>query len=193
MILEIRPLETLTASMSSVLILGVGNTLMTDDGVGVYAARRARVLLSSARAADIAVAEAEYAGFALLELLEGYDHAVIIDAVHLSGAQAGDVRVLPSFRFRATTHLTGVHQVDLPTALALGRQMGVHLPHDAQVVGVQVQEDRAFGEACTPRVQSSIEVAATRAIDVARRMAASPGVATSTSLLEEQGVPIDPA
>ncbi len=148
------------------LILGLGNTLLRDDGVGVYAARRAGELLRPDD--DIDVEEAEIAGFALLDLLAGYERAVIIDAVHLEGHQPGDVVALDVGRFAATTHLVTGHQIDLPTALELGREMGRPVPPEVHIVGVQVVDDSTLSEECTPPVQQAVDLAAERALDIAR-------------------------
>ena len=148
------------------LILGLGNTLLRDDGVGVYAARRAGELLRPDD--DIDVEEAEIAGFALLDLLAGYERAVIIDAVHLEGHQPGDVVALDVGRFAATTHLVTGHQIDLPTALELGREMGRPVPPEVHIVGVQVGDDSTLSEECTPPVQQAVDLAAERALDIAR-------------------------
>lgn len=69
---------------ATALILGVGNTILSDDGVGVHVAREAaRLAANSAAAVD--VAEAEVAGLALVDLLEGYASAIIVDAVRAPG------------------------------------------------------------------------------------------------------------
>ena len=68
------------------LILGLGNAILCDDGVGIKAARYIAELGPNP---DVVVKEAELAGFALIDLLEGFDRAVVIDAVKLRERQAG--------------------------------------------------------------------------------------------------------
>ena len=62
----------------SVLVLGLGNPILTDDAVGLVVARRVRAALTPED--DIEVEEAEVAGFALLDLLAERRAAVIVDA-----------------------------------------------------------------------------------------------------------------
>ncbi len=151
---------------SSTLILGLGNTLLTDDGVGVYAARRASELIGTEDIIDIK--EAEIAGFALLDLLEGYDRAIIIDALNRPGHSPGEISIHSVDDFSSTSHLTTGHQIDLPTAVELGKQLDRTVPRKIRIVCVQVADDRTLGEQCTPAVEKAIEPAAKLAVEIAR-------------------------
>jgi hydrogenase maturation protease len=150
----------------TVVILGLGNTMLTDDGVGVYAAREARTLVAED---EIDVREAEIAGLALLDLLEGYRRAVVIDAVRDTRDAPGDVAVRELERFRPTSHLVAGHEIDLPTAVELGRRLGRPLPDELLVVGIRIEDDRTLSETCTPAVRAAIGPAARLAVELARR------------------------
>ncbi len=147
-----------------VLILGLGNTVLCDDGVGVFAAR---AIAEEAQAAGIDVAEAEVAGFALIDLLTGYDAAVVIDAVRLPGLEPGETVIVDAESMPPSLHLVAGHQVDLPTALVLGREVGADVPELVQVVGVQVLDDKTFSEEPTPEVAAAIPAAARTALELA--------------------------
>jgi len=149
-----------------VLILGLGNTILMDDGVGIHAARQAARLLALGE--PVKVVEAELGGFQLMDLLEGYRGAVILDAVNFPGRQPGEIVEFDLEHFQPTERLATGHQVSLPTALALGREMGRPMPEFVLVIGVQVAEAWTFGEQCTPAVAQAIEPAATRAVSIAR-------------------------
>jgi len=152
-----------------VLLLGIGNTVLTDDGVGIHAVRVAR---EAAEKDGIVVREAEVAGFALLDILTGFDALVVIDAVKVAGHEPGDVFVVDPHSMPPSLHLVAAHQVDLPTALALGREVGVHMPSEVKVVGVQIEIDHTFGTEPTPAVANSVPEAARLALDLARALAA---------------------
>lgn len=139
------------------LILGLGNAILCDDGVGIKAAR---YIADLGHNPDVVVKEAELAGFALIDLLEGYDRAIVIDAVRLRDGAPGDVVVFESDSLRPSLHLVAGHQIDLPTALEMGRQLGRPLPTTVWIVGVQIEDDRTFSESCTPDVEAAIPTAA---------------------------------
>jgi hydrogenase maturation protease len=148
------------------LLLGLGNTVLSDDGVGVYAARRAREALTADDAIDIV--EAEVAGFALIDILDGYQRAVIIDALVRAGGQPGAIEIFDLESVPPSSHLARGHEIDLPTAVALSRQMGGDPPGDIWVVGVLVLDVYTVGECCTPQVERAIDPAARIALEVAR-------------------------
>jgi hydrogenase maturation protease len=147
-----------------VLLLGIGNTVLTDDGIGIHAVRLVR---ERAQEAGLSVEEAEVAGFALLDVLEGFDAVVVVDAVKLADAAVGQVVVVDADTMPPSLHLVAGHQVDLPTALALGRQSGIHMPAEATVVGVQIDDDRNFGTEPT----APVAAAASEAAELALRLA----------------------
>jgi hydrogenase maturation protease len=152
-----------------VLLLGIGNTVLTDDGIGIHAVRLVR---QRAENAGVSVKEAEVAGFALLDVLDGYDAVVVVDAVRLADSMPGDVIVVDAETMPPSLHLVAGHQVDLPTALALGRESGAHMPLRATVVGVQIEDDRTFGMEPTPAVAAVAEHAGDLALQLALAMTA---------------------
>ena len=148
----------------AVLILGLGNAILRDDGVGI---RAVRYLAETGPHPGIDLKEAEVAGFALLDLLEGYERAVVIDAVRVRGTEPGQVVVFSGDALQPSLHLVAGHQIDLPSALELGRQLGRPVPSTVHIVGVQVQDDRTFDERCTPPVEAAIPEAARVALRIA--------------------------
>lgn len=147
-----------------VLLLGLGNAILCDDGVGIHAVR---AIEPDARSAGIEVREAEVAGFQLLDLLTGFDAVIVVDAARLEGARPGDVHVLAAHELPASLHLVAAHQIDLASALALGRELGMPMPADVRIVAVHVEDDRTFSETCTPAVAKAIGTAGATALQLA--------------------------
>ena len=139
---------------AKVLVLGLGNPLLGDDSVGLRVAQRVRMRLAGHP--EIEVAEDYWGGLRLMERLVGFERAVIIDAV-CAGGEAGTVSIL-SPNDMPTRHSASAHDVDLCTALALGRRMGVRLPqdHDVRIVAIEAANVWTFTEECTPAVQAGI-------------------------------------
>ena len=72
------------------LIMGVGNYLMGDEGVGVHAAQK---LLSSGLPEYVDVVDGGTGGFHLLEYFEKYNRVILVDAT-LDGQKAGTIRLI---------------------------------------------------------------------------------------------------
>jgi hydrogenase maturation protease len=138
------------------VVIGVGNELRGDDGVGVAAVR----LLEGAVSGDVRLETCEGEPVALLETWAGCERAIVVDAMQ-SGAEPGTIRriaaheePLPPELHRPSTHLLGVAEA-IELARALGR-----LP--AELVVYAVEGERfAAGESLSPSaVTAAAEVAA---------------------------------
>jgi len=136
------------------LILGLGNPLITDDSVGLRVARELKPRLD--RRPDVEVDEDYWGGLRLMERMVGYDRAVVVDAI-CTGAPPGTIhRLRPTDM--PTQKSASAHDVNLPTALAFGRQGGLLLPADDQIVlvGIEAADVLTFAEQCTPEVEAAI-------------------------------------
>ena len=134
------------------IVIGLGNTVLSDDGVGVFAARRLRSRLDS----SIDVIEAELAGLDLMEMMKDHDRAVIIDAIKLDGEEPGTVFKLRHDDLKITPRLASCHDIDLGTAIALGRRLGFHMPDEVIIYAVQAEDSLTLHEGCLQKVESVI-------------------------------------
>lgn len=146
------------------LVIGLGNPILSDDGVGVHVVRRLRSRLG--KRPGIELAEDCRGGLRLMERMIGYDRALVIDAGR-TGRPPGEVRVL-SLRSLPTLHAGSAHDLDLPTALAVGRRAGAALPDPSGIrfLVIESQDVLSFGEQCTPAVAAAIDRAARVALDL---------------------------
>ncbi len=135
--------------------MGLGNPILSDDGVGV---RVAEALQSRFNQEDIMVMETSVAGLDLLELLAGYDRAVIIDAIKTVGGRVGQIYRLEPEDFTATQHAANPHDVNFATALELGNRLGLPLPQQITIFAIEVADTTTFSEECTPDVRQAIPV-----------------------------------
>jgi hydrogenase maturation protease len=141
-------------------IIGLGNTLLSDDGVGIYAARELRKRLAAAGLADtVDVVETETAGFGLMELLTGWDRVILIDSIQFDHVEPGTVVHIDPQDLRTSLRLRSVHEIDLPTVLALGRKLGLPMPDQVEIVAIQSQDALTLGERLTPAVHRGMNEA----------------------------------
>ena len=136
------------------VIIGLGNTVLSDDGAGIYVAR----LLSGRIGSDgVDVFETDAAGMNLMEMLAGSDRAVLVDAILLDDEDPGTVFRLKTDDLRITPRLSSVHDIDIVTALELGRQLGLHMPDDVHIFAIQGADMLTLHEGCTPDVEAVLE------------------------------------
>ncbi len=137
------------------LVLGLGNPILTDDGVGIHVVRQ---LATRPLPENVTCTEASLGGLRLLEVIAGYGRVIIIDAIQTVDGKPGDIYRLEAGDLQASLHSGSTHDLSMSGALRLGRSMGMALPDDESIIifAVEVEDTLTFGEACTPQVADGI-------------------------------------
>ena len=139
--------------MTKTLVLGIGNLLLTDDGVGI----RAIQLLEERYALpeEVQVVDGGTCGLDLLQFLEGVDHLVIIDAARL-GKTPGSIARMEDDQVPAYLALkTSPHEIGLPELLFTARLTDIY-PPKVVVLGMQPESiETSLG--LTPAVAAHLE------------------------------------
>lgn len=164
-----------------IMVLGLGNTILTDDGAGIYAVRRLREMLEGGQEASLSadlsapaagadtlrlaraavtIKEASLAGFNLLDLVVGFDVLLLVDAMKSSQAEVGEVCQLAPGSLEPTLRLSSIHGINLATALEFGRTMGWKMPDVIEIYVIVAQDTETFGEGCTVPVAAAVPRAA---------------------------------
>jgi hydrogenase maturation protease len=141
------------------LVLGLGNPILTDDGIGIHVVRE---LMARSLPDNVTCAEASVGGLRLLEVIAGYERVILVDAIQTRNGKPGDIHRLHADDLRASLHAGSTHDLSLAGALRLGRSMGMALPEDKSIViiAVEVEDVLTFDEKCTPAVAAAIPRAA---------------------------------
>ncbi|MBI2306318.1 MAG: HyaD/HybD family hydrogenase maturation endopeptidase [Rhodocyclales bacterium] len=147
-----------------VVVLGVGNTLLTDEGIGVRAveALQERYLLPP----EVNVIDGGTAGMELLESLEDADKLIIIDCVRVGQPPASLIRRIDDevpqfFRTKISPHQLGIS--DVLAALRLRERFPRHLA----LIGIQ-PKDLETGIELTPEVAATIPEVLAMAVEELR-------------------------
>ena len=135
------------------LILGMGNPLLCDDGVGL---RIAAELKDRIDKPEVTIMETGIAGLALLDLLFGYDKAIIIDAIQTVDGKAGQIYRLDPRAFDAARRSVSPHDIDFTTAVDFGKRLGLSMPQKIVIFAIETSDISTFREECTPEVQKAI-------------------------------------
>jgi hydrogenase maturation protease len=135
------------------LVLGIGNPILSDDGVGVKVAQEVGKNLNDPQ---ITVSETSAAGLSLLDSIVGYDRVVIIDAIQTKEGQAGQIYLMKPEDFSVAKHVSSPHQINLVTALELGKMLNLAMPRKMIIFAVEARDIDTFGEKCTPEVEKAI-------------------------------------
>jgi hydrogenase maturation protease len=158
-----------------VLVLGLGNDILSDDAVGLIVARDIRQHLSDAD--GIEVQETAEMGLSLLDYIVGFDDLVLVDAVQTGQAPPGflhefdvsQLNVLPII----SPHFLGVGEV-----VTLGRQLGLRVPRQVKIFAIEVQDPFTVGTGMTPPLRRVLPSIALRILAAARRLSSGRNVAS---------------
>jgi hydrogenase maturation protease len=139
------------------IVLGVGNLILGDDGVGIHVTREVKKQINDL---DITIDEAITGGMNLLDLLVGYDKAIIIDAVKSETAETGEVKRIPLSDFN-TMHSCNPHDVSLVEAIKMAKRLGeTRIPTEIIIIGIMMKQIPCeFGENLSKDIAAAVPIA----------------------------------
>ncbi|MCW8956115.1 MAG: HyaD/HybD family hydrogenase maturation endopeptidase [Gammaproteobacteria bacterium] len=134
--------------MNKVLVLGLGNTLQTDEGIGVHVVHH---LQKNNQYPEAVYVDGGTHSFRLSELLENNRHLIVIDTVELN-SEPGSVAVFTNDEmddFVANGAKSSAHEIGLKDMLSMALLQD-RLPEKRALIGIQPAQ---FGWGCEPSEQ----------------------------------------
>ena len=134
------------------LVIGVGNLLRCDDGVGIHVVDRLNEVASYIDTLDVALGSIE-----ILEAMKGRDRVFIVDAIQ-AGGEPGTIYRVNLSKGEEPPRVTHSHGVDLLTTLRLGDSLFPgQMPREMILLAVEAEDVTTLSESCTSKVQAAIE------------------------------------
>ena len=124
-----------------IVVLGLGNDILGDDAVGLLAARRLRAFLPE----SVDVQEAGGGGLELLDVLEGYDRAVLLDSIATGVHPPGTILEFSSDDFQKVV-APSPHYAGVPELLQMAEQLGIPFPKTIRILAVEVEDPYTIRE-----------------------------------------------
>ncbi len=137
---------------NTILVLGIGNILLNDEGAGIHVVKRLEQ--EGFKGADLM--DGGTGGFHLLGFIQSYKYVIIIDA-SLDQYPAGHVRVLHPKYAKDFPNQLSAHEIGLKDLLDAAFLLG-NLP-DIHLVAVSVKDFQEMGIGLTPEVEQAMPVA----------------------------------
>src|SRR5574338_594604 len=137
-----------------ILIYGIGNEVLTDDGIGPKIVQRLKDTISIT---DIDFGTAFVGGLELLDYIQGYDNVIFIDAIKTRDGVPGTVYQLSPENFDTSLHLSSIHDISFLTSILLGEKLGLKMPESVHIIAVEIAEDKVFDENFSPSIQERYE------------------------------------
>lgn len=133
-----------------ILVLGLGNELYGDDGVGIEAVRRLKEEWETGPSGDgrgdkVSFVECSLSGAAILDVVTGYDALLLIDTIIHDEPETGRIHLLDGEEVRDIPG-PSPHYISVPQTLAMGRQLGLEMPKTIKILGVEAKSLYRLGE-----------------------------------------------
>lgn len=155
------------ARTSPILVLGLGNILLTDEGAGVHVVKQLAETYPGMP--EVEFMDGGTLSFTLANAIVATDSLIVVDTAGL-GAEPGTVRVFEGDamdHFVSTGPKSSVHEVSLADLLAIAALEGL-LPRRRALVGIQPQ-DFDWGDWPTEAVANALPTACDTVMEIVRR------------------------
>ena len=137
------------------LVLGIGNPILGDDGIGFHIAQE---LAKEIKDENIGVKDTSVNGLNLLELIVGYDKLIVIDAIMTEEAKAGEIyRLKPRSSSETAWSTISLHHLNLATTIEIGERLfPKEMPGEVIIFAIGAQEVTEVTGEMTARVKEAI-------------------------------------
>lgn len=142
--------------MATTIVLGLGNPVRGDDAAGLRVAQAVADRLAREPLPGVRVETSERAGFELIDLLTGAERAVIVDCLEIPGAVAGRWRELTPGQLAGSARLVGSHDVGLRDVLELAETLGIPMPTEVTVIGIEAWDVAEIREGLSKEVEQAV-------------------------------------
>jgi hydrogenase maturation protease len=162
------------ATLAPVLVLGLGNDILTDDAVGLHVAHAVRDKLAGEP--GIEVKSTTEMGLALLDEIADRGAVVLVDSVQTGRAPPGHIHEVDAAALASVTS-TVPHMLGVGETLALGQLLGLAMPRQVRVFAIEVADPFSLGIEMTAAVGAAVPLAADKIAAAARELAGSAALA----------------
>ncbi|MCQ2084721.1 MAG: hydrogenase maturation protease [archaeon] len=150
-------------------VIGIGSPIMTDDSIGLRISEN----IQKMGMGDVDCFQEAVGGLELLPLLRGYSYAVIVDAIQTWNYAPGTILIFDVADFESTVHDVPSHDINVATAIKIGREMDpTTMPLQIKFVAMEIEDMATMSESLTPVVaekQESAEKAVLFVLDEFRK------------------------
>jgi hydrogenase maturation protease len=142
------------------LVLGLGNELYGDDGVGIQIIRRLKQEVKGKRKSlrwlrNVDLEESPLSGIALLDLIVGYDTLIIVDTIKKQKPVSGRICLLDEKNLRSIPG-PSPHYVSIPQMLEIGEKLGLKIPSKIKIIAVEAKSIYNLGEGLTEEMRKAL-------------------------------------
>ncbi len=139
---------------NSILIIGLGSPIMTDDAIGLRVSEE----IEKKKLKNVETRQEAIGGLDIIPILWGYKNAIIVDAIVTGNYDVGTVLIFNPEDFEPTVTNASAHDINLATAMKIGREMEPEqMPDKVIFVAIEVEDIQTVHEGMTKKVENAVE------------------------------------
>ncbi len=139
-----------------ITVVGLGNDLLSDDGIGIKIARHLKEIIPYHP--SIHIQESALGGLRIIDLLSGYDYTILIDSIKTGSKPVGYLHHFDESDFINSSRMVSFHDVNFATAVEFARQLDISIPKKFSIYAVEVRETGIISETISNEVLAVIPV-----------------------------------
>ena len=136
-----------------ILIVGLGSPIMSDDAIGLKVIDE----IDKLNLTGVQTQQEAIGGLDIIPVISGYRYAIIVDAIQTHSYGPGTVMIFNPEDFEHTVGNNSAHEVNLSTAMHIGRQLDPDsMPLSVRFVAIEVEDLQTVSETMTQAVQAAL-------------------------------------
>ncbi len=136
---------------NKILVLGLGNDILGDDAVGLHAARELQKEIQD----NADVVEAVISGFEIMDVLEGYEKVLLLDAVVTNQHPTGTILELSKEQFKNVVAISP-HYMGLPEIFLFAEEMKIDFPKEIRILAMEIKPPYEVREGLSADVMEAL-------------------------------------
>jgi hydrogenase maturation protease len=143
---------------NKILILGMGNSILSDDAVGLIVAHKvfSELETRNSELGTVTLRLSESGGLNLLDIITGFDTLIVIDSIKTGKFAPGEVVEIDAKSRLGSHRLLSSHDVSLFEAVDMGRKLGSKVPEKIKIFGIEIVNNTDFNEKLTPAIEKEL-------------------------------------
>jgi len=134
------------------VLLGLGNPILGDDGIGCLLAEQVGELAGEAHI--VRVLSTSFSPIRLLDDISGHDRLVVIDSITTGDHPPGTLLEIDLGSARMDHLPVTSHHFSIDQVLETGRRMGMAMPSTVHIYGIEIVPPEHYGDVISPKLKS---------------------------------------
>jgi hydrogenase maturation protease len=151
----------------SLLFLGIGNEILTDDGIGIKLLNDLQGRISFP---GVSFLNASNGGLDILEMIKDFQEVIIIDAIKTTNGRPGEVYYFTPEDVHETLHISNFHDISFLDAIKLGQLLKINIPGKIHIIAIEIVDDMEFNDRFSPLILEKYDKIKSDVLEVISRI-----------------------